>query len=155
MKIVAVAPDSPLAGRVTAGCEIISVNGSEIIDTIDFRFKTSEENLKIIFSKPEGEMFEIRFNNNDVVDLGLDFEDDKVKTCNNNCIFCFVRQQPKGMRPALYVKDEDYRLSFTHGNFITLSNISSKEYERIIPHKASYGKRHSNPCPGCFMPGYK
>lgn len=137
MKIVDVDPMSPLFGYVRPGYSVKSVNGQRIEDTIDFRFKISEERVEIVFADPSGEEIDFRFHDVAAGDLGLTLDDHKVRTCKNNCIFCFIHQQPQGMRRALYIKDEDYRLSFTHGNFITLSNTTDADIARIIEQRLS------------------
>jgi len=137
MKILDIDPGSPLFGYVRPGYKVVSVNGKEILDTIDFRYKIAEDRVKIRIADPKGQELEFDFTDADAFDLGLTLDDRKVKTCKCDCIFCFVRQQPTGMRRALYVKDEDYRLSFTHGNFITLSNMKDEDIERIIEQRLS------------------
>ena len=137
MKILAVEPDSPLFGYVRPGYKIKSVNGKEILDSIDFRFRTSDENVEITFADDNGKELDFKFEEMYTDDLGLTFDDGKVRVCKNDCIFCFIRQQPQGMRRVLYVKDEDYRLSFTHGNFVTLSNTTDADIERIIEQRLS------------------
>ena len=130
MKIKAVDPQSPFYGYVRKGFTVKAVNGQPIVDSIDFRFKTAEEQLRVVFVDNKGGEIVFHIENDYPGDLGLTFDDGRVMVCDNNCIFCFVHQQPKGMRRALYVKDEDYRLSFTHGNFVTLTNVTDEQIER-------------------------
>ncbi len=137
MKILAVDPSSPLYGHVRPGQRLISVNGQPVVDSIDFRFKIAEDKVTLVFADRGDAQQTFSFDFPDCGELGLSFEEGKVRICKNNCIFCFVAQQPKGMRKALYVKDEDYRLSFTHGNFITLSNLNDGDIERIIEQRLS------------------
>jgi putative radical SAM enzyme (TIGR03279 family) len=137
MKIVSVDPASPLYGYIRPGYEIVAVNGSRVLDSIDFRFKTADERLRLTFADPKGKKLQFDFDEYQPADLGLTLDDSHVQVCNNKCIFCFVHQQPKGMRRVLYVKDEDYRLSFTHGNFVTLSNITESDMRRIIRQRLS------------------
>lgn len=137
LKILDVEPNSPLFGYVRPGYSVVSVNGKPVIDSIDFRFRTAEERAKIVFADPAGKELDFQFQDLDAGDLGLTLDDRKIRLCKCDCIFCFVRQQPNGMRRALYIKDEDYRLSFTHGNFITLSNMTDEEVERIIEQRLS------------------
>ena len=137
MKIVDVDPMSPLFGYVRPGYSVKTVNGLVVEDTIDFRFKISDERVEIVFADPAGKEIDFRFHDVAAGDLGLTLDDHKVRTCKNDCIFCFIRQQPSGMRRALYIKDEDYRLSFTHGNFITLSNTTDSDIARIIEQRLS------------------
>ncbi|MCK4462310.1 MAG: DUF512 domain-containing protein, partial [candidate division Zixibacteria bacterium] len=96
----------------------------------------ADEQVRLKFADTRGREFELKVNGLHG-DLGLRWEEGKIKRCKCKCIFCFVHQQPKGMRRALYIKDEDYRLSFTHGNFITLSNVSDDDIARIIEQRLS------------------
>ena len=113
---------------------LISINGREICDVLDYRFFLAERQvtLKILRDSEELE-FSIRKQQYD--DIGLDFETplmDKKHSCENKCVFCFIDQLPKGMRKTLYFKDDDSRLSFLHGNYITLTNLHDKDIDRII-----------------------
>lgn len=116
------------------GDKLISVNGHSVKDIIDLSFALAEEYVEILIEKENGEqeLFEIEKDFDD--ELGTEFESavfDHIRKCANRCIFCFVDQMPQGMRDSLYVKDDDYRLSFLYGNFITLSNLGPKDVERI------------------------
>jgi len=93
--------------------------------------------VRLRFRSPANEEVEIELEGFSPEELGVVFEDDRIMVCRCKCIFCFVRQQPKGMRHPLYLKDEDFRLSFTHGNFITMSNLSDEELTRIIEQRMS------------------
>ncbi len=137
MQIANVDPDSPLFGYVRPGYSIVSVNGQKVLDEIDFRYKVTDERIDIRFADPNGKEFNFKFDEYVPGDLGLTFVSDKIRTCKNDCIFCFIVQQPQGMRRSLYTKDEDYRLSFTHGNFITLSNTTAEDIERIVSQRLS------------------
>ncbi|PWB68647.1 hypothetical protein C3F09_11275 [candidate division GN15 bacterium] len=137
MKILEVEPSSPLFGTIRPGYSVLSVNGKPVLDAIDFRFRTSDEYVKIVFADAEGREIDYQFHDLAAGDLGLTLDDHKIKLCKCDCIFCFVRQQPNGMRRMLYLKDEDYRLSFTHGNFVTLSNTSDEDIARIIEQRLS------------------
>ncbi len=137
MQIATVDPDSPLFGYVRPGYSIVSVNGESILDEIDFRYKVTDDRIDIRFADPKGTEFNFKFDEFVPGDLGLTFVSDKIRTCKNDCIFCFIVQQPQGLRRSLYTKDEDYRLSFTHGNFITLSNTTDEDIERIISQRLS------------------
>ena len=132
MKVQSVHPDSPLFGYVRKGWQLVSVNGREVTDTLDYQFKSADDNLSLIFEDTSGVTKQFDFGLDRPNDLGLIFEDDKILRCKANCIFCFVHQQPKGMRRSLYVKDDDFRLSFKHGNFVTLSNLTKSDIDRII-----------------------
>lgn len=137
MKIVDVDPASPLFGQIRAGYTLLMINNKKVEDTLDFCFKVSQEKIKLTFADPQRRIITFAFNDILPGQLGLRFEDDRIKTCKNNCLFCFVRQQPRGMRRQLYIRDEDYRLSFTHGNFITLSNLERVELDRIVRQRLS------------------
>jgi putative radical SAM enzyme (TIGR03279 family) len=137
MKVTEIHPDSPLFGYVRPGYTLVSVNGEEALDGIDFRFRTTDDKIELVFADPAGETATFRLETVPGDDLGLTLEEPPVKVCKCNCIFCFVQQQPKGMRRSLYVKDEDYRLSFTHGNFVTMSNMSDADLDRIVEQRLS------------------
>lgn len=137
MKVLSIDPESPLFGYVRPGYTVLSVNGSSIRDEIDFRFKTTDERVDIVFADPSGAEVRFQFDDYSAYELGITLDDRKIKLCKNDCIFCFVLQQPQGMRRSLYLKDEDYRLSFTHGNFITLSNTTDDDIRRIIEQRLS------------------
>lgn len=125
---------------ILPGDDLISINGEVINDMMDLQFFSSDLNLKIIL-KRDGKEFEINMEKSDEYDsLGLEFETyliDKHHSCKNKCIFCFIDQLPKGMRPSLYFKDDDERLSFLFGNYITLTNLSRHEIDRIKKMKIS------------------
>lgn len=114
---------------------LLSVNGNEIIDVLDYRYYTTEKKLVLSFLRG-GEPFETKITKKDMYDeVGLEFETylmDKQHSCKNKCIFCFIDQLPKGLRPSLYFKDDDSRLSFLFGNYITLTNLTEHEIERVI-----------------------
>ena len=117
-----------------AGDEIISINNSVPRDIIDYSFLVKDEEilLHIKHKSGEEELFEIEKDFDD--DLGISFESavfDRVKPCCNKCIFCFVDQQPKGLRKSLYVKDDDWRLSYLQGTYITLTNMKEKDWQRL------------------------
>ncbi len=137
MKVRDVDPASPLYGQVRPGYSMVAINGRPVLDSLDYQFRTVDKKVRIRFADRKGSEREFEFDNLYPGALGLHFDDDRVKVCNCNCVFCFVRQQPRGMRRTLYVRDEDYRLSFTHGNFITLSNVTDREMARIIEQRLS------------------
>jgi len=125
---------------VVPGDRVLSVNGHELRDEIDFRFYGSEEKIRLKLLKRDGscEEFELEKDPDDL--LGISFADplfDGTRVCQNTCCFCFIRQLPKGLRPELYVRDDDYRLSFLYGNFITLTNLSEADYLRIAEQRLS------------------
>jgi len=137
MQIANVDPNSPLFGYVRPGYSVLSINGEKVLDEIDFRYKATDEQIDIRFADKKGKEFNFKFSEYYPGDLGLTFVSDKIRTCKNDCIFCFIVQQPQGLRRSLYTKDEDYRLSFTHGNFITLSNTTDEDIDRIIKQRLS------------------
>ena len=121
--------------EIQVGDRVLAVNEEELNDIIDFQFGISEEEFTLLIEKIDGELWEIEIEKAPGEFLGLEVETisaEGLKLCRNNCTFCFVAQMPKGMRPTLYDKDDDYRLSITQGSFITLSNLSEEELTRII-----------------------
>lgn len=125
---------------IEAGDVILSVNGEKIRDIFDYQFLITEENLMIEILKQDGEVWEIEIEKDEYEDLGIEFENmmlDDAKSCNNKCIFCFIDQLPKGMRDTLYFKDDDSRLSFFMGNYVTLTNMKFDDIDRIIKYKMS------------------
>lgn len=119
-----------------AGDSLVSVNGNEINDVLDYRFYTDERKLKLCRITSDGKTKKCTLHGVDSCDeIGLEFETylmDKHMSCKNHCIFCFIDQLPKGLRQSLYFKDDDSRLSFLFGNYITLTNLSEHDVERII-----------------------
>jgi putative radical SAM enzyme (TIGR03279 family) len=136
MNIIAVDKNSPLFGRISPGADLLKVNGHPVADEIDLQFYNTENTLELKISD-NGRLKSFRLRESFFESLGLTFEQTPIKVCNNNCVFCFVHQQPKGMRRSLYIKDDDYRYSFTHGNYISLSNMKEADYERIINQRLS------------------
>jgi len=123
-----------------SGDFLLTVNDKEIIDYLDYKFEISDEYIELEILKKNGqvEIYEIEKDEND--DLGIVFEEeliDKPKRCQNKCIFCFMDQLPKKVRPTLVFKDDDYRLSFFTGNYVTLTNCSEEEIKRIIRYHLS------------------
>lgn len=120
---------------IQPGEKLCSVNGCNVQDIIDLSFLTSDEVVELEIENAAGAKRLVQIEKYPDEDLGLEFESavfDKVRTCYNNCIFCFVDQMIPGMRPGLYVRDDDYRLSFLYGNFITLTNMRDEDFDRII-----------------------
>lgn len=120
--------------EIEQGDEILSIDEQEISDLIDYNFICKSEFLTIEIKKTNGEIEVIELEKDFDEDLGIIFETavfDKVKPCCNKCIFCFVDQQPEGLRETLYIKDDDYRLSYLQGTYITLTNLGKKDIERI------------------------
>lgn len=120
--------------EIQSGDKIISIDGKEMYDLIDYNFLCKTELLTLEVKKQNGETEIIEIEKDFDEDLGIIFESavfDKIKPCLNKCIFCFVDQQPKGLRDTLYIKDDDYRLSYLQGTYVTLTNLSKKDKERI------------------------
>ena len=127
--------DSPLKGRAHAGDRLISINGNKILDVLDYKYFAYDSRLDVIMQRPDGTEYRLKIRKGEGGDLGVDFESylmDAPRSCANNCVFCFIDQLPKGMRKTMYFKDDDARLSFLMGNYITLTNLSPREIERII-----------------------
>ncbi len=126
---------SPLHGKAHPGDAVISINGHKIIDVLDYKFFAYDSELHVVLRRPDGSEHEVHVRKTVGGDLGLEFESylmDTPRSCANNCVFCFIDQLPKGMRRTMYFKDDDARLSFLLGNYITLTNLSKREIERII-----------------------
>jgi putative radical SAM enzyme (TIGR03279 family) len=123
--------------EIESGDLLKSVNGNPIRDIIDFNYFTSDHELSLEVIKQNGEVWEVRIEREEGELLGLIFPPPKPIQCGNRCIFCFVHQLPWGLRPALYVKDEDYRLSFLYGNYVTLANIHRADIDRIKEQRLS------------------
>ena len=126
---------SPLHRKAHVGDAVISINGNKIIDVLDYKFFAYDSRLKVLLRRPDGSEHEVTVHKSEGGDLGLEFESylmDTPRSCANNCVFCFIDQLPRGMRRTMYFKDDDARLSFLLGNYITLTNLSKREIERII-----------------------
>ncbi|QQE76827.1 DUF512 domain-containing protein [Alicyclobacillus sp. SO9] len=126
--------------ELQAGDEVLKINGESITDIIDLQFALSTEELELEVKKSDGEVWVFEVEKDYDEGLGVDWENptvDKVHLCHNKCVFCFVDQVPGNMRKTLNVRDDDYRLSFLHGNFITLTNLKEQELERIVRLKMS------------------
>ena len=117
---------------LTPGDEILAINGNPIQDELALKFHLVEESLRLEVRKASGEERILQAEIGEGEVLGVTVEDFKTRTCNNACLFCFIDQLPPGVRPTLKVKDDDYRLSFLHGNYITLTNLPERELDRII-----------------------
>ena len=117
------------------GDVLLAVNDHEIEDVFDYHYYTNEESLTVLVRKPDGEEWELEIEKEFEEDLGIEFESslmDDYRSCRNHCIFCFIDQMPPGMRETLYFKDDDSRLSFLQGNYVTLTNMSYHDIDRII-----------------------
>lgn len=125
---------------IEPGDRLVSINGQPVRDVFDYRFLSAEEEVLLEVYKPDGEILRIEIEKDECEELGLIFEKpllDEEKSCRNKCIFCFIDQLPKGMRPSLYYKDDDARLSFLYGNYITMTNMDQDELERIARYRMS------------------
>ena len=119
------------------GDRLLSIDGHELEDIFDYEYYIENESIMVVVAKKNGEEWELDIEN-DYQDLGLTFENGLMsdyKSCHNKCVFCFIDQMPKGMRETLYFKDDDSRLSFLQGNYVTLTNMKDKDIERIIKFK--------------------
>ena len=126
--------------ELEAGDCILSINGQEVEDVLDYRFLMQNEELSMVVLKKDGSEVEWEFDKDYYEDLGVEFENGLMsdyRSCTNNCVFCFIDQMPPGMRETLYFKDDDARLSFLQGNYITLTNMKEHDFERIIRYRLS------------------
>ena len=124
---------------ILAGDILLSINENSINDVLDYRFYLTERVVNIGLSR-DGEEYSVSIKKGEYDDIGLDFETplmDKKHSCKNKCIFCFIDQNPEGLRESLYFKDDDSRLSFIHGNYVTLTNMSQQDVDRIIKMRMS------------------
>ncbi len=136
MVIIASVEQNSYAERagICGGDVLVSVNGNEIFDVLDYRFYLTERKIKLALHR-DGKPCEVEIKKGEYDDIGLEFDTplmDKKRRCQNACIFCFIDQNPHGMRDTIYFKDDDSRLSFLHGNYITMTNLSEHDVERII-----------------------
>lgn len=126
--------------HIEPGDKLLSINDHDIIDVLDYHYGITDEKLVILIEKKNGLQWEIDIEKDLEEDLGIIFEEglmDSYRSCTNKCIFCFIDQMPPNMRETLYFKDDDARLSFLQGNYITLTNLSDEDVERIIYYKLS------------------
>ena len=140
VKITGVLPNSRAArAGIEVGDTLVKINGEEINDVLDYRFYLTEKKVEIEILSGTGSRT-VTISKGEYDDIGLEFETplmDKKHSCKNGCIFCFIDQNPEGMRESIYFKDDDSRLSFIHGNYITLTNMTKKDVERIIKMRIS------------------
>ena len=134
--VKSVDPRSPASrAGVRPGDTLTHINGHPVVDVLDYKFYSYDPRLELTLKSPEGTVRTLRVRKSEGEELGLEFETylmDRARSCANRCIFCFVDQMPPGMRPSLYFKDDDARLSFLLGNYLTLTNLSPREVQRII-----------------------
>lgn len=126
--------------EIEAGDYLLEVNGTTIVDIFDYQLLCMDEFIDVVIEKSNGEQWELEIEKDENEELGLEFENglmDEYRSCCNKCMFCFIDQMPPGMRETLYFKDDDSRLSFLQGNYITLTNMNENDVERIIRYNLS------------------
>ena len=139
-EITSVAPHSPAFRKISPGEFLVAINGKPIQDVLDFQYYSYDAQLQLTTKTPEGDYKICLVRKEPGADLGFTFSSylmDRPRSCANKCIFCFIDQLPPGMRKTLYFKDDDFRLSFLLGNYVTLTNLSQREFERILRLKIS------------------
>ena len=125
---------------IAEGDVVLSIDGNEIVDYLDYKFLSSAEEIVLTIKKASGEILEFEIYNEYCEDLGINFSDmlfGSAKRCVNKCIFCFIDQLPTGMRETMYFKDDDTRLSFLHGNYVTLTNMKDADIKKLIKYRIS------------------
>lgn len=121
--------------NIEPGDTLLTINGNKVKDIIDYKYLITDDYVEVEIEKKNGEVWAFEIEKEFDEDLGIEFTNpliDKAKSCRNKCMFCFIDQLPKNMRRTLYFKDDDSRLSFLQGNFITLTNMSDDDIDRII-----------------------
>jgi putative radical SAM enzyme (TIGR03279 family) len=138
IRVTAVQPESIAAELgLREGTELLAVNGRELDDFLDWEFLTAEEEFLLHVRQPDGEEIEFEIERPLGEPFGLDLEPARIRRCANRCDFCFVDGLPDGLRDVLYIRDDDYRLSFRYGNFATLTNLKPRDEQRIIEYRLS------------------
>ncbi len=138
IRVQTVAPDSLGAALLLIpGTELLTVNGKGLEDFLDWEFLTADEQFVLRARLPSGEEIEYDVERPEGLPMGVMLEPPRIRRCSNHCDFCFVDGNPQGMRQALYIRDDDYRLSFRYGNFATLTNLKSWDLERIVEYRLS------------------
>ncbi len=138
LKVTAVSPESLGAELgLQSGTELLTVNGRELEDFLDWEFLTADDQFLLHVRQPDGEEIEFDIERPEGLPMGVSVEPPRIRRCANRCDFCFVDGLPAGLRDTLYIRDDDYRLSFKYGNFATLTNLKPKDVERIIEYRLS------------------
>ena len=157
-KIAQVAPGSIAEElELAPGDVILAINYQPLEDIFDYHYLVEDEYLVVLVEKPDGEQWELEIEKDIDEDLGITFENglmDDYRSCSNKCIFCFIDQMPPGMRDTLYFKDDDSRLSFLQGNYVTLTNMKQKDIDRIIRYRLdpiNISVQTTNPALRCEM----
>jgi putative radical SAM enzyme (TIGR03279 family) len=148
VRVRRVAPDSIAAELgLEPGTELVSVNGREVGDFLDWEFLTADDEFVVSARLPGGEEIEFDIERPEGMSMGVELEPPTVRRCANKCEFCFVEGLPTGLRKNLYIRDDDYRLSFAYGNFATLSNLKERDVKRILEYRLSplYVSVHATP----------
>ena len=132
---------------IVPGTELLTVNGRDIVDFLDWEFLTADDELTIEARQPDGEAIVYEIERPEGESMGVELEPPTIRRCANRCEFCFIEGLPKGLRKPLYVRDDDYRLSFAYGNFATLSNVKDRDIARILEYRLSplYISVHATP----------
>jgi putative radical SAM enzyme (TIGR03279 family) len=138
IKILEVVKDSAAEkAGLNAGDRILEADGHDITDELALRFYLADENVDLLVRRTDGDLEHLTIDLSELGTPGIHVEEFKTRLCNNECLFCFVDQLPAGVRPTLRVKDDDYRLSFLHGNYITLTNLTNRDIARIVEQRLS------------------
>ena len=138
IRVQAVAPETLGAAlQLTPGTELLAINGRDLEDFLDWEFLTADDQFVLQARLPSGEEIEYDIERPEGMPMGVTLEPPRIRRCANHCDFCFVDGNPQGLRQALYIRDDDYRLSFRYGNFATLTNLKPWDLERIVAYHLS------------------
>ena len=141
IQILSVTRGSPAdKAGIRPGETLLKIDGEDILDEIDYQALSIKNRLRLELQDVQGQLRTLTVHKHASSPLGLQLDERIIlepRVCRNHCVFCFVDQMPEGMRPTLYVKDDDWRLSLMMGNFVTLTNVDDREFDRILRRKAS------------------